>query len=96
MSYKPVLECTQLDLLNSWLVSQTLFQVFFLDFKFILKNIKKKVVSVNRLCSSGLESCAIVAAKIKNNIFDMALAGGVENMSMYDMNCNIFVICKKN
>lgn len=46
-----------------------------------------KVVSVNRLCSSGLETCAIVAAKIKEKIFDMALAGGVENMSMYDMNC---------
>jgi len=44
------------------------------------------VVSVNRLCSSGLESCAIVASKIKNNIFDIGIAGGVENMSMYDMN----------
>lgn len=44
------------------------------------------VVALNRLCSSGLETCAIVAAKIKEKIFDIALAGGVENMSMYDMN----------
>lgn len=44
------------------------------------------VVSVNRLCASGLEACATIAAKIKNNMYDLALAGGVENMSMYDMN----------
>ena len=43
------------------------------------------VMSVNRLCSSGLEACATVASKIKNNIIDVGVAGGCENMSLYDM-----------
>ena len=43
------------------------------------------VMSVNRLCSSGLEACATVAGKIKSGVIEVGLAGGVENMSLYDM-----------
>ena len=46
-------------------------------------------MSVNRLCSSGLEATAIVAAKIKSRIIDIGISGGVENMSLYDMNSMI-------
>ncbi len=42
-------------------------------------------MSVNRMCSSGLEACAIVAAKIKAGLIDVGIGAGVENMSMYDM-----------
>lgn len=46
-------------------------------------------MSVNRLCSSGLEATATVASKIRNRIIDLGVAGGVENMSLYDMNSMI-------
>lgn len=42
-------------------------------------------VAVNRLCSSGLEACSMVAAKIISGVIDIGVGGGVENMSMYDM-----------
>jgi len=42
-------------------------------------------MSLNRLCSSGLEACATIASKIKNGYIDIGIAGGVENMSLYDM-----------
>ena len=42
-------------------------------------------MSVNRLCSSGLEAVSIVANKIQSGVIDIGVAGGVENMSMYDM-----------
>lgn len=42
--------------------------------------------SVNRLCSSGLEACAIVAGKIKAGQIDIGIGAGVESMSLYDMN----------
>lgn len=41
--------------------------------------------SVNRLCSSGLEAVAQIASKIRAGIIDIGIAGGVEQMSMYDM-----------
>jgi len=41
--------------------------------------------SVNRLCSSGLEAVAQIASKIKAGIIDIGIAGGVEQMTMYDM-----------
>ena len=44
------------------------------------------IVAVNRLCSSGLEACAIIAAKIKAGIIDVGVGSGVESMSLYDMN----------
>ena len=42
-------------------------------------------MSVNRLCSSGLEAVSIVANKIQSGVIDIGVAGGVENMTMYDM-----------
>jgi acetyl-CoA acyltransferase 1 len=44
---------------------------------------------VNRLCSSGLEACAVVAAKIKAGIIDIGIGSGVESMSVYDMNSSV-------
>lgn len=35
------------------------------------------IVSINRLCSSGLESCAIIAAKIKSGQIDIGIGSGV-------------------
>lgn len=46
-------------------------------------------VAMNRLCASGLETVATVAAKIQAGIIDIGLAGGVENMSMYDMQSSV-------
>ena len=43
------------------------------------------IVAINRLCSSGLESCAIIAAKIKSGVIDVGIGGGVESMSLYSM-----------
>jgi acetyl-CoA acyltransferase 1 len=43
------------------------------------------VHTVNRQCSSGLQALATVAASIKAGYYDLALAGGVENMSINDM-----------
>lgn len=42
-------------------------------------------MSVNRLCSSGLEATSVVIAKIRAGVIDMGVGGGVENMSLYDM-----------
>ena len=39
----------------------------------------------NRFCASGLEACAIIAAKIKFGILDCGIAAGVEQMTMFDM-----------
>lgn len=44
------------------------------------------IMVVNRLCSSGLESCYNIAAKIKTGVIDIGIGSGVESMSMYDMN----------
>jgi acetyl-CoA acyltransferase 1 len=46
-------------------------------------------VAINRFCSSGLEAVAQVAAKIKAGMIDVGVAGGVENMSMYDMQASV-------
>ena len=35
------------------------------------------VLSVNRLCSSGLEACAIIAGKIKSGVIDIGIGSGV-------------------
>ena len=43
------------------------------------------ICSTNRLCSSGLEAVSQVASKIKTGLIDIGIAGGVEQMSMYDM-----------
>ncbi len=41
--------------------------------------------TVNRFCSSGIESIAIASAKISAGIADVILAGGAETMSMINM-----------
>ena len=41
--------------------------------------------TVNRFCGSGLESCAIIAAKIKAGFLDCGIGAGVESMSVYEM-----------
>lgn len=43
------------------------------------------IVTINRLCSSGLESCSIIAAKIKSGVIDIGIGAGVESMSFYKM-----------
>lgn len=43
------------------------------------------ISSINRQCSSGLEACSIIAAKIKSGIIDVGIGCGVESMSYYDM-----------
>src|SRR6201996_3472967 len=42
-------------------------------------------MTVNRYCSSGLETIAIASAKIHSGIADCIIAGGVESMSMIPM-----------
>ncbi len=41
--------------------------------------------TVNRFCSSGIESIAIASAKISAGIADVIIAGGAETMSMINM-----------
>ena len=42
-------------------------------------------MTVNRYCSSGLETIAIAAAKINAGLADCIVAGGVESMSLIPM-----------
>lgn len=42
--------------------------------------------TVNRLCSSGLQAVMNSAYAIANHQVDIAIGGGVESMSLYDMN----------
>ncbi len=44
--------------------------------------------TINRFCSSGLQSIALAAGGIAINSFDIAVAGGVESMSMVPMTGN--------
>jgi acetyl-CoA acyltransferase 1 len=43
------------------------------------------IVTINRLCSSGLEACSIIAAKINAGVIDIGIGSGVESMSLYEM-----------
>lgn len=52
-------------------------------------------MTLNRYCSSGLESIAIAASKISAGLYDMAIAGGVETMSMISMGGNKFAPCPR-
>jgi acetyl-CoA acyltransferase len=45
-------------------------------------------MTVNRLCSSGLQSIAIAADRIKTGAADVLIAGGVESMSLVPMTGN--------
>ncbi|MEN8218754.1 MAG: acetyl-CoA C-acyltransferase [Pseudomonadota bacterium] len=53
----------------------------------LLAGLPKSVagMTVNRLCSSGLQSIAIAADRIKTGAADVLIAGGVESMSMVPM-----------
>ena len=42
-------------------------------------------MTVNRFCSSGLQSIALAAEQIMTGIADVIVAGGVESMSMVPM-----------
>jgi acetyl-CoA acyltransferase len=42
-------------------------------------------MTINRFCSSGLEAIAIAASKMRAGLFDVAVAGGVESMSLIPM-----------
>jgi acetyl-CoA acyltransferase len=50
-----------------------------------LNSVKVPGMTVNRYCSSGLETIAIGTAKIKSNMAECILAGGVETMSRIPM-----------
>jgi len=50
-----------------------------------LNSVKIPGMTVNRYCSSGLETIAIGTAKIKSNMAECILAGGVETMSTIPM-----------
>ena len=50
-----------------------------------LNNVSVPGMTVNRYCSSGLETIAIAASKIKNGMGDCIIAGGVESMSCMPM-----------
>lgn len=47
------------------------------------------IMSLNRLCSSGLEACATIAAKIKSGMIDCGIGSGLECMSKADMNSSV-------
>lgn len=44
------------------------------------------LMTVNRLCSSGLQAVMNVAQSIATKQIDIGIGGGVESMSLYDMN----------
>jgi len=50
-----------------------------------LKTVDVPGVTVNRFCSSGLETIAIAAAKIQAGMADCIIAGGAESMSAVPM-----------
>lgn len=50
-----------------------------------LENVEVPGSTVNRFCSSGLETIAIATAKIRAGLADIIIAGGAETMSMIAM-----------
>ncbi len=50
-----------------------------------LENLNISGMTVNRYCSSGIETIAIAASKIKNGMNDIVIAGGAESMSLVPM-----------
>ena len=50
-----------------------------------MDNIEVPGSTINRFCSSGIESIAIASAKISAGIADIIIAGGAESMSMISM-----------
>jgi acetyl-CoA acyltransferase len=50
--------------------------------------VEAAAMTINRFCSSGLQSIAIVADRIAAGAYDVGIAGGVETMSMIPMGGN--------
>lgn len=36
------------------------------------------LTAINRFCSSGIEACAVIAAKIRSGMLDIGIGAGVE------------------
>src|ERR671912_1977045 len=51
--------------------------------------VETSAMTINRFCSSGLQSIAIAADRIKAGSADVAVAGGLETMSMIPMGGHI-------
>lgn len=49
-------------------------------------------MTINRFCSSGVQSIATAAASIQNKEMQLALAGGVESMSMVPLGGNKYTV----
>src|SRR5256884_8344108 len=47
--------------------------------------VETSAMTINRFCSSGLQSIAIAADRIRTGSAEVALAGGLESMSMIPM-----------
>jgi acetyl-CoA acyltransferase 1 len=47
------------------------------------------ISTCNRLCSSGLEACSNIAAKIRDGYIGLGIAGGFENMSHLEMESTV-------
>ena len=47
--------------------------------------VESSVAAVNRQCSSGIEACSIIAAKIKSGIINVGIGAGVESMTNFEM-----------
>jgi len=48
--------------------------------------VSSSCAAINRQCSSGIEACSIIAAKIKAGIINAGVGAGVESMTLFDMN----------
>jgi acetyl-CoA acyltransferase len=50
--------------------------------------VEASAMTINRFCSSGVQSIALVADRIATGAYDVGIAGGVETMSMIPMGGN--------
>jgi acetyl-CoA acyltransferase len=50
--------------------------------------VETSAMTINRFCSSGVQSIAIVADRIASGAFDVGIAGGLETMSLVPMTGN--------
>jgi acetyl-CoA acyltransferase len=50
--------------------------------------VEASAMTINRFCSSGVQSIALIADRIAAGAFDVGIAGGVETMSMIPMGGN--------
>src|SRR5581483_2465450 len=50
--------------------------------------VEAAAMTINRFCSSGVQSIALVADRIAAGAYDVGIAGGVETMSMIPMGGN--------